>query len=282
MKKLLGFFSALIILTMACVVPGLSTDASQPLPTADTRLENMIPLTVSAALEQTQQAQPTQTLVPTQTAVPTATSTPEADSAGSILVKNDDDSFLFTDELGKYQIAIPKELMALRINQQEFLDAWLLPVASNPAIQNQLDLIQKQDPNRFRLFAFDFNEEHIASGFVTNVNFLWDDATNLSTEEQLLAATNQYLQAFPGAEIIETKSVVLQNQTLVGLVKFKNPVTTLEGDVINVIQKQAFLLLPKGVLAITLSTAESQIEFVEPLFDAMLETFSLVDGIEIN
>lgn len=275
MKQILRFLSALIILTMACAVPGLSTDTPQIAPTPDTRLENMVALTVSAALEMTQQAQPTPTPIPTQTAEPTPTSTLQADSAGSILVKNDDGSFLFTDELGKYQIEIPQELIALRINQKEFLDAWLLPAASNPAIQNQLGSMQNQDPYRFRLFAFDFNEENIESGFVTNINFLWDDATNLSTEEQLLQATNEYLQAFPGAEIIETKSVVLQNETLVGLVKFKNPVTTLEDAEINVIQKQAFLLLPQGILVITLSTAESQVEFVEPLFDAMLETFSL-------
>lgn len=275
MKHMLRFLSALIMLTMACVVPGLSTDAPQPLPTPDTRLENMVALTVSAALEMTQQAVPTPTPAPTRTAEPTPTSTLQADSSGSSLTKNDDGSSTFIDELGKYQITVPQELLALRINQQEFLDAWLLPEASNPAVQNQLNLIQKQDPNRFRLFAFDFNEEHIQSGFVTNINFLWDDATNLSTEEQLLQATNEYLQAFPGAEIIETKSVALQNETLVGLVKFKNPVTTLEGAEINVIQKQAFLLLPQGILVITLSTAESQIEFVEPLFDAMLETFRL-------
>ncbi|HRJ75594.1 MAG TPA: hypothetical protein PLX90_06325, partial [Anaerolineales bacterium] len=217
MKPIFRFFSALMFLTMACVVPGLSTDAPQSAPTPDTRLESMVALTVSAALEMTQQAQPTQTPIPTQTAEPTATSTPEADSAGSILVKSDDNSFLFTDELGKYQVTVPKELIAMRINQQEYLDAWLLPEASNPAIQNQLNSIQTQDPNRFRLFAFDFNEANIVSGFVTNINFLWDDATNLSTEEQVLKATNEYLQAFPGAEIIETKSVVLQNQTLVGL-----------------------------------------------------------------
>jgi len=275
MKQILRFLSALIILTMACAVPGLSTDAPQTAPTPDTRLDNMVALTVSAALEMTQQAQPTLTPIPTQTPEPTATPTPQADSSGSSLTKNDDGSSTFIDELGKYQITVPQELLAMRINQQEYLDAWLLPAASNPAVQNQLNLIQKQDPNRFRLFAFDFNEENIESGFVTNINFLWDDATNLSTEEQLLQATNEYLQAFPGAEIIETKSAVLQNQTLVGLVKFKNPVTTLEGDAINVIQKQAFLLLPQGILVITLSTAESQVEFIEPLFDAMLETFSL-------
>ncbi len=282
MKYLLRLFSVLMFATIACATSAPATSAPPLFPTTDTRLETMIPLTVSAALTQTQAAQPTQTPVPTRTAEPTVTSTPEADEVGSTLVKNDDGSFFFDDQAGGYQIVIPQEIIPMRINQQEYLDAWLLPAASNPAIQNQLGAIQNQDPQRFRLFAFDFNEEHIVNGFVTNINFLWDDATNLSTEEQLARAANEYLKAFPGAEILETKSVVLQNETLVGLVKFKNPVTTLENTEINVIQKQAFLLLPKGILAITLSTAESQIEFIEPLFDAMLETFSLVDGAVVN
>lgn len=273
---------ALILLTtLACVVPGLET-ASLPTLTPDTRLDIMLAETVSAALTQTQQAAPTETVLPTQTPEPTATSTPEADSPGSSLTQNDGGSFTFVDERGKYQITVPAELKALRINQQEFLDAWLLPEASNPAIQNQLGLIQKQDPDHFRLFAFDFNEERIDSGFVTNINFLWDDAANLSTEENLVKAANEYLQAFPGAEILETKATVLSNKTPVGLVKFKTSVTTLEGAEIFIIQKQAFLALPQGILVITLSTAESQIEFVEPLFDAMLETFSLVDGVVVN
>lgn len=276
MKYLLRLFSALMFVTIACATSAPVTSAPPLFPTADTRLETMIPLTVSAALTQTQAAQPTQTPVPTRTAEPTVTSTPEADEVGSTLVKNDDGSFFFDDQAGGYQITIPQELIPMRINQQEYLDAWLLPAASNPAIQNQLGVIQNQDPQHFRLFVFDFNEEHIVNGFVTNINFLWDDATKLSTEEQLVQAANEYLKAFPGAEILETKSVVLQNGTLVGLVKFKNPVTTLEGAEINVIQKQAFLLLRDGILAITLSTAESQIEFIEPLFNEMLETFTIL------
>lgn len=277
MKQLLRFFSALMFLAMACVLPSTSTNAPQPPPTADTRLENMVALTVSAALELTQQAVPTQTPVPTRTAEPTATSAPEAFESESTLSKNDDESFLFIDERAKYQITIPSELIALRINQQEFLDAWLLPAATNEAIQNQLSTIQDQDPDRFRLFALDFNEEHIESGFVTNINFLWDDASNLSIEESLLQATDDYLEIFPDADVVDSNDAVLQSDIPVGLITFTNTVTTLENVEIVVVQKQAFLLLPKGVLIITLSTAESQIELIEPLFDAMLETFSLIE-----
>lgn len=277
MKQTLRFFSALMILTMACILPAPSTDAPLPPPTADTRLENMVALTVSSALEMTQQAIPTQTPVPTRTAQPTVTSTPEAVSSGSSFLESEEGTLTFVDSLGQYQIDVPNDLIAMRINEQEFLDAWLLPEASNPAIQNQLGTIQNQDLNRFRLFALDFNEEHIESGFVTNINFLWDDVSNLSVEESLLQAKDDYLEIFPDVEIVENNEVVLQNEISVGLLTFKNKVTTLENVEIVVFQKQAFLLLPKGILIITLSGAESQIEFIEPLFDEMIESFRLIE-----
>jgi hypothetical protein len=89
----------LLITVLACVVPGLST-ASQPAPvasplgTADTRLEIMVAETVSAALEQTQQAVPTATIEPTHTPTPLATitpsPTPDVDDSGSTLNKLED------------------------------------------------------------------------------------------------------------------------------------------------------------------------------------------------
>ncbi|MFN3491245.1 MAG: hypothetical protein ACK40V_03400 [Anaerolineales bacterium] len=278
MKQLLRFFSALMLLTMACAVPGLSTQAPQPLPTPDTRLESMVALTVSAALEMTRQARPSLTPAPTQTAEPTPTSTPEADSSGSSLTKNDDGSSTFIDELGKYQITIPQELPAMRINQQEFLDAWLLPAASNPAIQNQLNLIQKQDPNAFRLFAFDFNEEHIDGGFVTNINLLWDnEELSLEDETGIVEIAGSYAESLPNSKVLTTELITLENGIRAGIITSNMPAVTLDGANIVAYQKQAFFDLSTGTLIITLSTTETWQETIEPLFDDMLESFNLTE-----
>lgn len=277
MKQRLRFFPVLIVMTMACILPA-SPIASLPTVTPDTRLENMVALTVSAALEMTQQAQPTPTPIPTQTAEPTPTSTPEADSSGSSLTKNEDGSSTFIDNLGKYQITVPQEFLAMRINQQEFLDAWLLPEASNPAVQNQLNLIQKQDPNFFRLFAFDFNQEHIDGGFVTNINFLWDgEELSLEDETAMTDLAGAYAEQLPNSQTLSTELITLENGTRAGIITSNMPAVTLDGANIVVYQKQAFFDLPAGTLIITLSTTETWQETIEPLFDAMLETFIIAE-----
>lgn len=277
MKQLTRFFFALMFLTAACVIPAQPT-ASLPTATPDTRLESMVALTVSAALEMTQQAQPSPTLVPTQTAEPTPTSTPEANSSGSALIKNDDNSVTFIDALGKYQITVPQELLALRINQQEFLDAWLLPAASNPAVQSQLNLIQKQDPNLFRLFAFDFNEEHIDGGFVTNINFLWDgEELSLEDETGMTEIADSYAESLPNSKVLTTELITLENGIRAGIITSNMPAVTLDGANIVVYQKQAFFDLSTGTLIITLSTTEKWQETIEPLFDEMLQTFKVIE-----
>lgn len=272
------FFISIFLLMFACVLPGQQT-ASLPTVTPDTRLENMVALTVSAALEQTQQAVPTETPPPTSTPQPTATSTPEADASSSLLTKNEDGSITFIDFLGKYQFTVPSELRAMRINQQEFLDAWLLPEASNPAVQNQLNLIQKQDPNRFRLFAFDFNEEHFDGGFITNINFLWDDIGEISLQDdsELVEIANSYAESLPNSEVLETKINSYENGVTVGIITSKMPATTLDGANVVIIQKQVFFDLPVGTLIATISTTETWQENTERLFDEILKTFIIID-----
>lgn len=280
MNKKYRWLTALIFLmTMfACVLPA-QQPASLPTVTPDTRLDIMLAETVSAALTQTQQAVPTETPPPTSTPEPTATSTPEADSSGSTLIQSDDGSVIFIDERAKYQIIVPSELKALRINQQEFLDAWLLPEASNPAIQRTLGNIQDQDPNGYRLFVVDFNEEHIDGGFVTNISFLWDAGEELSLEDEtgIVEIADSYAESLPDSEVLTTELVTLESGIIAGIISSSMPATTLDGAEIVVFQKQAFFDLPTGTLIVTLSTTETWQETIEPLFDEILETFNLTD-----
>ena len=65
MKQHRGVFIAVLLgmTALACAIPGLPPASSIP-PTPDTRLEQMVAETVSAALVLTQQAVPTPTEVP--------------------------------------------------------------------------------------------------------------------------------------------------------------------------------------------------------------------------
>jgi hypothetical protein len=275
-----AMFAALILITtvLACVLPGQPSASSLP-PTPDTRLDIMVAETVSAVLELTRQAVPAQTLPPTSTLEPTIPPTPRVDSSGSALTTLEDGSAAFLDERGKYQITVPNGWLAVRINQQEFLDAWLLPQASNPALQRSLDSIQNQDPNLFRLFAFDLNEEHIDGGFVTNVNFLWNEQEEISLEDgtDLMALADALPDSLPGSEVLTVEIRPLENGISVGIVTSRLEATTLDDVAVVLFQKQVFIDLPVGTLAVTLSTTETWREIIEPSFDAMLETFKFVD-----
>ncbi len=283
MRSRHGIFAALLVLTitLACAVPAISP-ASIPPPTPDTRLGTMVAETVSAALELTQQAQaiPTPTAPPTSTAEPAATSTPEVlDTSASALRTEENGNVIFTDERSGYRIEVPYPWLALRINQQEYLDAWLLPEASNTAVQNILGDMQTMDPDRFRLFALDINEDHIDGGFVTNVNILWDDALEISLadEADLNAIAATYPESEPGVEVLPVEIVALESGVTVGVITTRLPATTLDDVEILVVRKRVFIDLPTGTLIITLSTTETWQETAEPLFDTMIESLSFAE-----
>ncbi|MBI3153430.1 MAG: hypothetical protein HYZ21_14960 [Chloroflexi bacterium] len=275
-----ALFTALILLTtiLACAVPGLPA-ASQPAPTPDTRLDMMVAETVSAALAQTQQAVPTPTAPPTSTPEPTATPTPEEDSSGSALTKADDGYTLFADFNAGYEISVPTGWLAVRINQQEYLDAWLLPELTNPALQRSLSSIENLNPDELRLFALDIQEGHAETGFVTNINFLWNEQDDMSLEDDTdlkeIAATLPV--ALPGLELLSTEISATSNGIPIGMITSKTPATTLEGVGIVIFQKQVFVKVRVGTLSITLSTTEELRDTILPTFDAMVESINVSD-----
>lgn len=283
MKRQRGLIALLVLLTaaLACVVPGLSPSAPLAAPTPDTRLERMVAETVSAALQMTQQAAPAsgnetvETPVPAATEIP-VTATPAADS---ILEKNADGASAFTDALGKYRVTIPMEWLVVRANSPEFLEALTLPEASNPAIQRSLDTIQKQDPNLFRLFALDINEEHLDGGFVTNVNFLWDQAEELSlpSDVRLKEIAASLPSAIAGTEVLTTEILTTKSGIEYGVITSRTPATTQDGAAVVLSQKLVFFDLPVGTISITLSTTETWKDTVTPSFDEIIESFVIVE-----
>lgn len=279
-----ALFAALVLLmtVLACVVPGLPA-ASQPAPTPDTRLYTMVAETVSAALEQTQQAVPTPTIIPTFTSTPRPTTTPSptpnVDDSGSSLNKQEDGTAKFIDERGKYEISISQGWLPVRINQQEYLDAWLLPELTNPAMQRSLSSIEKLNPDELRLFALDTQEGHAEVGFITNINLYWDQKNEMSLEndEGLKAEAAALPKSMAGLEVTETKLTTTASGIPIGVITSKTPVTTVDGVKLELFQKQVFTKVDTGILVITLSTTEELKQTVLPQFDAMIESFALTN-----
>lgn len=283
MKQHRGVLTAIILgmTALACVVPGLQP-ASSPPPTPDTRLERMVAETVSAALVLTQQAAPTETEAPSATPEPTATAVIAAtptQSAESMLDKNTDGTSTFIDLTGKYQLTIPMQWLAVRINAPEYDIALQLPETADPAIQRSLTTIQQQDPNVFRLFLLDIAEEHVDGGFVTNINLVWDQQmeVSLDTDSDIKGIAATLPASLQGAEITNVALNLTENETPYGAITARTPARTQEGAEIVIIQKLIFFNLPVGTLTVTLSTTETWRETVEPSFDEFVESFIVLE-----
>lgn len=283
MKQNRGYLMAVLLLltALACVVPGLQPASAIP-PTPDTRLDVMVAETVAAALTLTQQV-PTATITSTPTPTSTPTSTPlpvePTKAEESVLDENTDGTSSFIDMAAKYQFTVPVAWLPLRINSPEYDEAVLLPEASNPAIQNQLSVIQKQDPNVFRLFMLDINEEHIDSGFVSNVNLVWDPQMEISvaTDSDLKGLAATLPTSLKDAKVTNVEIKTTAGGLSYGVITATTPLMTQEGARLNVYQKLVFFDLPTGTLTATLSTTEKWQSTVEPSFDEFVESFLLLE-----
>ena len=283
MKQNRGYLMAVLLLltALACVVPGLQPASAIP-PTPDTRLDVMVAETVAAALTLTQQV-PTATITSTPTPTSTPTSTPlpvePTKAEESVLDENTDGTSSFIDMAAKYQFTVPGAWLPLRINSPEYDEAVLLPEASNPAIQNQLSVIQKQDPNVFRLFMLDINEEHIDSGFVSNVNLVWDSQMEISvaTDSDLKGLAATLPTSLKDAKVTNVEIKTTAGGLSYGVITATTPLMTQEGARLNVYQKLVFFDLPTGTLTATLSTTEKWQSTVEPSFDEFVESFLLLE-----
>lgn len=285
------FFIALIFLAIitACVVPGLPT-ASAPVfaPTVDTGpIETMVAETVSAAITQTEQAQPTAaptstataTAAPTSTATPTETPTLRANPSQSTLSKQEDGSMLFADERASYEIKLPAGWLAVRVNEQEYLDAFSLEESANTNIQQSLLSVQTEDPNTFRLLAIDTQAAHIQNEFVTDMRFVLDEkkTISLSSDADLQAIATEISNSATvfRFEVTSVKIVTSASGMQFGVIEAKSSFENAIGANVAIYQKQVFFDVKAGTQSIIFTTLTDLKQTTLSGFDTMLETIDL-------
>jgi hypothetical protein len=283
------FFIALMFLATitACVVPGLPT-ATPPVfaPTVDTgSIETMVAGTVSAAITQTAQAQPTATPTSADTAtvsptpVPTETPTPQVSPSQSMLVSQEDGSLLFVDERAGYEIKLPIGWLAVRVNEQEYLNAFSLEDYADENIQQTLLSVQEEDPNTFRLLVIDTTGGHIQNDFVTDARFVLDETKTISLSSDAdLQAIAQEIPASATAFRFEVTSVNIITPASgipFGVIEAKSSFENTAGADVTIYQKQVFFNLKSGTQSIIFTTVTDLKETTLPAFDTMLETVKI-------
>lgn len=268
-----ALFMALILLMMilACVVPG-AQPASVPAPTVDSRLDRMVAETVSAAIALTEQAP---TPMPPPTAQPTIAPTVvvATDGLGSTLTSREDgNTLLFVDEFAGYEVIIPVNWLAVRINQQEYLDA--VQNNTDPNIQKSLLSVMEADPATFRLLALDVTDGHIQNEIVTNVNFIWDQGLVVSfdSDEDLQKIAEDLPASVEGLTVSTIEVVIPPAAATFGMIKSEIGGFNASGIQVSLYQIMAVFKLKTGTLLVTFTTEKSLSETTLPDFVEMLDS----------
>lgn len=289
-KKRTFFISLIFLVTIACFVPGLPT-ASVPIfaPTVDAEAIGMrVAGTVSVALVQTEQAQPTSTATfpatpppISTTPAPTETPTLEANPSQSTLTQQEDGRTLFTDERAGYEITIPAEWLAVRVDGQEYLDAFSLAEAANTNIQQSLLSIQYENPNIFRLLAIDTQPADILNEFVSDMLFVLDEQKkiDLSSIADLLAIAEKIpSSAAPFRfEVTSVEIITSHSGVQFGVIDAESSFTNPTGTEVPIYQKQVFFNTKSGTQSITFTTLVDLKDTFLPAFDAMLNSIKFVE-----
>jgi hypothetical protein len=260
-----------LISMLACAIPGVpTTSTSVPAPAVDDdRLQTMVAGTVAAAIAQTEQAAPTHE--------PTPTPTEEAITTGSSLAAQADGTILFVDERAKFQVNISPGWLPVRINEQEYLDAFALPAAADAAVQSELMDIKALDPNIFRLFVYDLQDGHLISGVITGIDFVWDvgGAISLENDTGIQETAEDLATSTPGLNATSATVSSNANGIPLGIILSEIPGYTFEGAEVVVFQKHVYLNLPAGILIVSFTTEQNFKDATLPFFDTIIETIKI-------
>jgi hypothetical protein len=261
-------YSTVIVSLFLSIVSGCGRSAPPPIvnpPAVGTSLAS----TARALAKQTEAANPF-TATPSPTTTETPTPTPNVSVNGTMLTMNKDGSAIFTDYKAGIQLAIPAGWLPLRVNEEEYYQAFTSDItSSNPAINDRLTQIQDADLTTFRLDAIDVRDGHTVNGVLSDmyVIFYPGDARSL---EQIATAEGKKKSAF--------KNYLFLNR---GYPKLANGTRTLvidrtwsQDQTKKIFQRSVFFSLPSGVLALNLYSNKDFKDTILPDFEQLVNSMT--------
>ncbi len=270
-KDIRRFTSIIIILVsiLACDLP--AEFAPQPVSSPDPNaLSTIVAGTASAAAAQTALAAPTinvPTQSPTETAIPTgtATPTPRISTEGTSLQKQSDGSYVFTDYQGGYIVVIPPGWLVVRINEQEYINAWILPEASDLKVQHFLAKFQLENANYYRVLGVDIIPEHMKTDAIPYFDIEWDRITS-ATLQQEVDNLKKFVPKFVAYKVTYADIGTTSTQIPMGIIESNWQELSISGEPKTVYQKQVLFKLKTGILAFVLSADK---EIKDELFSSL-------------
>ncbi len=264
--------SILFFAILACAIPDPGQSAVPPIFDANS-MSTIVVLTANALAPQTIATTPTlfEVTTPTSTPADSVTATPKISLSGTSLFLRDDQTTLFTDYTAGIEITIPSGWMPVRINEQEYLDAYSSNAAADQAVRDRLNRLQTLDPAFFRLDAIDVQAGHVFNGAVTDINIIFQENDARSLEE-VSKAENDFKKPFINYQVISSSYQQAANgmQTLVIEQRWDSPTGT-------AYYKGIFFKLPSGLVVFDFYTPLDFKDTVLPDFDKVVNSLVLLN-----
>ena len=263
--------SILFFTLLACVVPGLSQPAASPAFDLEA-ISTVVVLTANAL--QTQSvvaATPTlfETSTPTFVPAEPAAATPKISLSGTSLLLRDDQTTIFTDRQAGVELIIPAGWMPVRVNEQEYLDAFSSNAAADLAIRERLNRIQTFDPAWFRLDAIDVQVGHVINGAPTFMSVIFQQNDPRSLED---VAKDEKVKLFTNFEVISSSYQQAVNDIKILVVEQSWAVTT--G---TTYYKGVFFKIPSGLVVLDFYSPIEFKDTVLPDFEKIVNSLVLLN-----
>lgn len=267
MKSLISLSAAFVLLFLfsACGQGGPAPITNPP------AVETSLASTALALAKQTETANPI-TATPSPTLTQTPTLPPRISLNGTSLVVSEDQSILFTDHKLGYQITIPAGWLAVRLNEDEYYQAFSLEaVAQNPAITDFLARIQTLDSNLVRLVAIDLQADS-ADGLLSGFTVLLQHE-KIKTIDDWVIAHHADARKINGYQFLSSQSQETASgiKVVVREEKF-NPARA--GTKYT---RKILLTLPSGILVIDFETDLDTKDTNLPGFEQVVDSLALLN-----
>jgi hypothetical protein len=265
------FYSILIGSFIAVIMSSCGGSAPAPVvnpPAVETSLAS----TARALAKQTEAANP-YTATPSPAPTETFTPTPKISMNGTSLVRQEDESTLFTDHKLGYQITIPAGWLPVRINEDEYYRAFTNDViAGNPDLVNTLTKLPTFNPDNIRLFVLDIHGEAPVKGMVSAISVIHQPETDVTLDEWAnLQSNNVNRQGYQllSKGFQETASgtrILVRDESFDSLTDSK------------ILKRRVFFSVPSGVITLDLEIPLDNKDTLLPEFEQIVNSLTFLES----
>lgn len=268
----------ILFLVVSCVpapAPVVPTQ-QQPVSTSNPNVfSTMVAGTAAAFMTQTVAAMPSPTATPpttTKTPTPTVTATPTDANENTSLSEMEDGSIQFFDYQAGVKLTVPAGWLTVRLNDLEYSEV-LDAAEDDPVLQYGLEGIQELDPDKYRLHAFNTQEDYAYEGIGSQINviFFKDDDRSL---EQMLEDEGPH-PTFVDYEFISSGQQIRLDAIELFTREEQWKATSSTDAMVTVYYKGVFFETPSGTILIELFAPLEIKDDIVSEFDQLIEQMSI-------